>query len=74
MIAKYNQIQLNHLATKEDVANLRTELHSELSKVYNELGNIRETMHKAIGNISWRVAAFMIAQSALIAALFKILQ
>ena len=89
MIAKYNQIQINNLSTKADIEGVRTEFHRELGNVkeeihrelgnvkeeiHRELGNVKESVQKSISNISWRVAGFLIAQSALIAALLKLFQ
>ncbi len=49
-LLKYNELLLNQVASRADV----TALHSEMHK---EIGGVKDK----IGNMSWKIAAFLIA-------------
>ena len=65
-------------STHRELGTMRETFHNELGTMkentHRELGVMKETIHKSIANVSWRVAGLLIAQSAIIAALFKLFQ
>lgn len=63
------------LATKHDIELLR----KDIEMVNKDIGHIKDQMvtqaqlEKAIGNMSWKVAGFLVAQAAVIVTLVKLL-
>ena len=63
------------LATKNDIELLRKDMDS-LGKEIESLAKVSITeaqLEKAIGNLAWKVAGFLVAQAAVIVTLIKLL-
>ena len=63
------------LATQHDIALLRKDMEA-LSKEIEHLAKVSVTeaqLEKAIGNLAWKVAGFLVAQAAVIVTLVKLL-
>jgi hypothetical protein len=72
------------LATRDDVADLRTEtesLRTELkaeiaalrAELKEEIAALRAELHKEIGGLAWKAAGLLLAQAAFIIAVLKLL-
>ena len=51
-----------HLATKEDVANVRT----EIANVHTEIANVRTEVSNVRSELGWRIVGLFIAQTAVL--------
>ena len=63
------------LATQHDIALLRKDMEA-LSREIEHLAKVSVTeaqLEKAIGNLAWKVAGFLVAQAAVIVTLVKLL-
>jgi len=63
------QIELRHLAAKEDLANLRADFHQALGINREDMANLRAELHKALATqLKW-IIGLLIAQSGLLIAI-----
>jgi hypothetical protein len=65
-----DMLEAGDVATKRDIQELRTGLHTELREVEERL---LAELHKEIGSIAWKMAGLLLAQGAAIVALIKLL-
>lgn len=65
ILSKREQMQVEKLATKEDLHRLESKL---VDKLHEEINKV----HQQIGSMAWKMAGLLIAQTAVIMGLLKI--
>jgi hypothetical protein len=79
ILQKQEKMQLEKLATKEDILQLQGEIQRIEGKMEGSMGQLERHMGKlegrvyqAIGNMAWKMTALLIAQTAAFMGLLKL--